>query len=177
LYVSIEPSSSDDDDNSGNGNDYSGSGGSGGNNYRRDRQRRAALAGRMRSEEERTAAHARDSSTYSDNDKKEVHHLSIGDHVKALVISVDVHSEKIYLSLNNSRLQGLTTRHTLGVCTAPRQRSAQHKPSAPSFSYPSSYASFSASYGSHAGTRRYSVPSSYSQYNSSKSSTQSTSGE
>jgi exosome complex RNA-binding protein Csl4 len=103
-----EPSSSDDDANNAASSSSSSS--------IRDRQRR-----RMRSEEERTAANARDG---SDTDKKEVHQLSIGDHVKALVISVDVHSEKIYLSLNNGRLTGLTTRHSLGVCNAPRKRAA-----------------------------------------------------
>lgn len=42
---------------------------------------------------------------------------SIGDYVNALVISVDVHSEKIYLSLNNARLRGLKTTLRLGQTT------------------------------------------------------------
>jgi len=42
--------------------------------------------------------------------------FSLGDQVKALVISVDVHSEKVYLSMNQNRLRGnVATKHKLGL--------------------------------------------------------------
>lgn len=41
--------------------------------------------------------------------------FAMGDVVKALVTAVDVHSEKIYLSLMNARLRGLGTQHHLGI--------------------------------------------------------------
>lgn len=50
--------------------------------------------------------------------------FSLGDVVKALVISVDVHSEKLYLSLNNARLRGMPTQGRLGLVPKSRiQRS------------------------------------------------------
>jgi len=41
--------------------------------------------------------------------------FSAGDVVRALVISVDVHSEKIYLSLNQNRMRGLKSQARLGL--------------------------------------------------------------
>jgi hypothetical protein len=46
-----------------------------------------------------------------------MHGFGIGDQVKALIISVDSFSEKVYLSLNNDRLaQVRNTTHVLGLC-------------------------------------------------------------
>lgn len=51
----------------------------------------------------------------------------IGDSVKALVISVDIHSERIYLSLNNQRLR--SSMHKLGLL--PKKDTPIHAPSLP----------------------------------------------
>lgn len=72
--------------------------------------------------------------------------FAIGDFVKALVISVDVHSEKVYISLNNARIKGAVSTHRLGLI--PRPPEAPWQPPSPAAVFTNPYGASFNPYGS-----------------------------